>query len=203
MRNTSRLSIVILSFLWASTTIYSQRTEIELQFKDGKVLNGLGKLKRTDVKFRLDSKEKAQFFSFKELERIKIKEGANWEEYRSINVEGLENPIMLQLIVEGEVNLYQQSSFGYMPTGPAGVGSAGGTSFGGGQFYTADYYYLKKKSQSKAVHLGSSQLFSKNFKKAASEYFEDCARLVEKIQTAEYKKKQIKEISTFYNTECN
>lgn len=194
--------VLLISFLMHSF-LNGQRTPVKLKLIDGTTRVGLGKLKEKEIKFRTDKKTRPQYFLFEDLDEIIIQEGSKRVKYKSVRIENSEKPIMLQLITEGKVNLYQKSSFGYMPTGPSGVGSTGGTSFGGGQFYAVNNYYLKRKSQVNALHMGSNQLFAKNFKKAASNYFKDCTALVDKIQIGEYKKKHLKEIVTYYNNECN
>jgi len=188
MRNTFKVLFGLLSSLLISVTVYSQKNEVELQFKDGRTLKGLGKLRKKSIKYRLNSKVKPQFFSFQELEKIRVKQGTEWKSYESVNVEGMNKPLILQLVVEGRVNLYQKNDSGYMPMGPGGVGRFGGAVFEGGRFYAVTFYFVKRKSEKEAVRLGSSQLFSKNFKKAASEYFEDCTHLVEKIQDRSIKR---------------
>ena len=83
----------------------------------------------------------------------------------------------------------------------------GATPMGAGgpmiQSYNIVDYYVKRSNQQNATHLASNELFSKNFKKAASEFFSDCPLLVEKLQTKEFNKKDIKEIVTFYNENCD
>lgn len=87
-----------------------------------------------------------------------------------------------------------------MPMGGGGY-SGGGMMMGGG-YYSISNYYVKKDNDKEVTHLGSTGLFSKNFKKAASSYFSDCPSLVAKIQHKEFKKRHIEEIVAYYNTNC-
>ncbi|RDY60775.1 hypothetical protein [Flagellimonas nanhaiensis] len=202
MKNELKMGLALIGSFILSNPIVGQKAPVLIKFHDGRVMEGLGKLKNNEVKYWSQKKAKPQYFSFQELESFRIKQGAEWGRYRSIQVKNVEGPIMLELKLAGKVSLYQQSSHGYMPTGPGGVGSVGGTGFGGGQFYAINRYYLKKENE-EAIHMGSNQLFEKSFKKAASEYFKNCPSLVEKLQKREYKKKHIEEVVAYYNNKCN
>ncbi len=68
--------------------------------------------------------------------------------------------------------------------------------------YDIKNLYVLRTGEEKATHLGSNQLFTKNFKTAASVFFKDCTSLVTKIQNKDFKKKHIKEIVQYYNSEC-
>ena len=72
-----------------------------------------------------------------------------------------------------------------------------------GNYYDIKNLYVTKGVNGDVTHLGLNQLFSKNFKNAASDYFSDCPELVAKIQNKEYKKKHIRDIVNFYNLQCN
>ncbi|QLG44580.1 hypothetical protein [Costertonia aggregata] len=97
--------------------------------------------------------------------------------------------------------LYSKYNSGYNsgyigPTFNAGGSVVSGSGY---NFYTL---YLRKNEKPVAVHIGSTQLFSKNFKKATAEFFVDCPKLVEKIENRVFKKDVHKEVR-FYNTRCN
>ena len=83
-----------------------------------------------------------------------------------------------------------------------GNGFGGGMHMTMGHSYNISSYYVRKENETEVTHLGSTSWISKNFKKAASNYFKDCPNLVEKLQNKEYKKKDIREIIDFYNEYC-
>ncbi len=65
-------------------------------------------------------------------------------------------------------------------------------------------YFLHKKDQKALILVGSKgNPLYKNFKKAATKYFQDCPALVEKIQSRELKLKHLPEIIEFYKLYCN
>lgn len=45
-------------------------------------------------------------------------------------------------------------------------------------------------------------VFSRNFKKAATEYFQDCPALVTKIESEEFTRKTAAKMVQFYNNQC-
>ena len=84
------------------------------------------------------------------------------------------------------------------------VGGANGhMNMSNGNYYDIKNLYVRRGVSGEITHLGSNQLFSKNFKNAASDYFADCPELVTKIQNKEFKKKHVRDIVKFYNLQCN
>lgn len=65
-------------------------------------------------------------------------------------------------------------------------------------------YFLHKKNQEKLIFIGAKGNFLyKNFKKAATAYFNDCPNLIEKIQLRELKLKHLSDIIEYYKSQCN
>jgi hypothetical protein len=202
---TATLLLVVLF----STATNAQRTKATLTFKDGTVLRGLGRLKGSaSVKFRKDKKTKATKYHFKDLEKVTFYNEDEATTYVYFSIKEKLKPKVLEEILVGEISLYrivirgQHAGFGIGGVGPGGFGSGGGMAFGMGHGYTIKNYYVKRANEIEVSHLGSTSLFSKNFKKAASKYFEDCPELVDKIQTKEYRKRDLRSIIEFYNTHC-
>ncbi len=182
--------------------VQAQKSKAVLTFKDGTVKTGLGKLSNNGkIKFRTNKGEKAVKYDFSLLDQVKI----SGKTYVYVNVIGIENPRVLERVLVGKVYLYQTQSQGYMPYGGApggGFGGTGGVGFSGGYSYNINNFYVRRTEEDRATHLGSNQLFSKNFKEAASNYFKDCPELVQKIQNKIFKKRDLRDIVQFYNTEC-
>jgi len=177
-------SLLILVLMLCSLSTYSQRTKAILYFKDGTQLTGLGKLKgASKVKFRKSRKDKAKKYHFKDLQKVKIYEGDNITTYEYLKVKGKNKYVVLEEVVLGKVALYKIVSQGqHVGFGMGGFGGAGGGMVSGmGMSYTIKNYYVRKKNEREVTHLGSTNLFSKNFKKAASTYFKSCPDLVKKI----------------------
>jgi len=94
----------------------------------------------------------------------------------------------------GKVSLFYLSKKGYRTHGINGQNS--------GYVSATNNMYVKRGHEAVATHLGSNKLVSKNFKKAATEYFKDCISLVEKLDKKEFTKWDIREIIRYYNREC-
>ena len=187
-----------------SSSAISQKYKGILVFKDSTSIEGLAKLKSSgEIVFRKSKKDKKVKYSFDSLQYAKLYDPDGIHKYYQIKVKGVPTPKILQLVQEGKVTLYKLNTTG-MNTMNMGAGAGGG--FGAPMpmtyHYSIDDYYVIKEGEKEVTHLGSTNLFSKNFKKAASDYFSDCPVLVEKIQQKEYKKKDIEAVIRFYNNNC-
>ncbi len=203
MKKLHIVSFVLTLFL--SSTIHAQRTKAVLYFKDGTQITGLGKLKGANkVKFRKTRKDKAKKYDFKNLEKVKIYEADDINTYVYLKVKDKNHYRVLEEVIVGAVSLYKIVSHGqHAGVGMGGFGGAGGgMAIGMGTSFSIKSYYVKRKNDQAVTHLGSTSLFSKSFKKAAGSYFKDCLNLVEKIQNKEFKKRDIREVVEYYNTEC-
>lgn len=157
-------------------------------------------MKDNRIKIWESTKPKAYYLDLSEIEFVHFRYGKRKGDkmYRSVIVEGRDNSIFLEELVKGEISLYKDFTAN-MVMGATPMG-AGGPMI---QSYNIIDYYVKRGNQKSATHLASNELFSKNFKKAASDFFSDCPLLVEKLHKKEFNKKDIKEIVTFYNEKCD
>ncbi|MGB2761034.1 MAG: hypothetical protein WBC58_13815 [Maribacter stanieri] len=195
------LFVLICCFLGSFTTI-AQNDVGTLYFKDGRKLHGLAKLINGDqVKFRNAKGEKAQRYHFEDLAQVVINDREEPSTYIYLEIrKGFFN-VVRELEI-GPVSLYVLEQRGY--SAPMYVGGANSQmNMMHSNFYDINNLYVSKGNSGEITHLGSNQLFSKNFKNAASEYFSDCPVLVTKIQNKEFKKKHVKDIVNFYNLKCN
>ncbi|MBQ4822593.1 hypothetical protein [Aquimarina sp. MMG016] len=174
---------------------YGQKTNATLIFKNGIKLRGLGTvINDGDVKFRESKKHKRVYYSFDKLDSVMVYDTDVVYTYVRKKVKDKLERKVLRVVAKGKkVTLYKVVIEGYTDTGM-------GPSFG--HHHSISGYYASKEGEKEVTHLGSSGLFSINFKKAASKYFEDCPVLVEKIKNKKYKKRNILEIVEYYNKEC-
>lgn len=182
-----------------SVGLFAQRTSARLTFKDGTELRGLAKLTTDNkVKFRKARKEKKTWYSLSEdLEKVMLLQEGYWVTYVFRTVKDKTMGRVLRKVVAGEVSLYSKTTSGAI-MGPGDPGMVPMM-----LNYDVDNYYVQRKGETAVTHLGSNQIFTKNFKKAASDYFKDCQMLVKKIQNKEFKKRDLEEIVEYYNTACN
>lgn len=191
-------SIVFLGMFMVG--LNAQKTPGTLVFKDGSSKKGFVRLFGSEkVKFKATKKDKAVKYHFSDLDHAKIYIRDEPSIYKYIPVLGTEESLVLEEIVKGKVSLFNLISQGY--SAPVG-GMGGAAPMFTGASYSIKNLYVLKEGEKEATHLGSNHLFSKNFKSAASAYFKDCATLVSKIQNKDFKKKEIKAIVEYYNTQC-
>lgn len=193
------ISIVLL----LSFQCYGQKSKAELIFKDGVILKGYGEPTNVNnIRFRKEKRAKKQFFSFEEVDTLKVYYDFNPTIFVLVKIKDKTIPQVLEMAHTGKnVTYFREVSQGYnapMMT-PAG---GGGFMMTGGGMYRTTYSYLRKPGEEYALYLGSSNWLTKNFKKTASEFFSDCPHLVSKISNRELKKRDLKEIIHYYNSVC-
>ncbi|SIQ03179.1 hypothetical protein [Maribacter ulvicola] len=198
--NKSTLLVLISCFIGTFITI-AQNNAATLYFKDGNKLQGLAKLIHGDqVKFKKFKGDKAIKYDFEDLEQVVINDREKPSTYIYLETTKGYFNIVRELEI-GTVNLYVLEQTGY--AAPMFVGSSNDqVNIAHGNNYNIKNLYVRRGVRGKITHLGSNQLFSKNFKNAASSYFSDCPALVQKIQDKQYKKKHVREIVNFYNLKC-
>ena len=193
---------IFLLCLLITAPILAQNDQAILEFKDGKQRKGLAKLIGGDqVEFKKAKGQKAEKFHFSELQKVVIYENEEPSTYIYIETREGRFNVVKELEI-GAVNLYVLEQKGYSPPMQM-AGANGHMNMTGGNFYDIKNLYVKRGENGELTHLGSNQLFSKNFKKAASDYFSNCPKLVNKIQNRDFKKKHVKDIVHYYNTKCD
>lgn len=193
--------IIVLSFLLVTFFSFSQNQKATLFFKDGTHQSGYAKIIGSDeIKFKKDKKAKKEIYNSDTIEALYILENDKNVVYHYKKVKNKKNLKLLELLEKGILTLYRDLNQGY--TAGFAAGGVGGFG-GGGRHYSISSYYVSKDENSEVYHLGSTDLFSKNFKKAATDYFKDCPSLVSLIEARKLKKKDIVEIVQYYNKNCN
>lgn len=200
MKKTTLL-VLICCFVGSSIAI-AQKDAATIYFKDGNKIQGLAKLiNGNQVKFKKNKGDKPKKFHFKELEQVVINDREEPSTYVYLETKKDYFNVVRELEI-GMVNLYILEQTGY--SSPMFVGGTNGQmNMAHGTYYDIKNLYVRRGLNGEITHLGSNQLFSKNFKNAASTYFSDCPVLVEKIQSKEFKKKHVRDIVNFYNLQCN
>jgi len=174
---------------------HAQFKSSELILKNGNKLIVLGKIQGNNFKYKNHSKDKTKTLHFSEIDYVRIRYSENdIKTFKYFKITDTEKHKVLEEIEKGKVVLYTTSTNGYVNPFGAGMQRIA---------YTIENYYVKKQSDKEVLHLGSNQLFTKNFIEGASSFFEDCIELVEKIKSEKFKKSDIVEIVKFYNTHCN
>jgi hypothetical protein len=184
--------IVFALLFFAVSATAAQVTQTTLVFKDGRQVEGFGRLQGKKVKFVSKQQKKSVLYHMKELKEAQIKsyDTGEIEIFEYIKIEKKRKPKVLPRIVKG-----------------VGVG---GTSFtSGGNIVDTGYiirnYYLKLEGASEAIFIGSDdkEQFDKKFAKRIREFFKDCPEVITKIERGILRKEEVKEIVEFYNSTCH
>ncbi len=165
--------------------------------KDKTTLIGLGKIKRDELKFRINENSEKKFIDATLIDKVSIEEKDEIVTYKYNKIIEKDTFEWMKLEIKGSINLYSIINTTYASSIPTGNGNM---SYSGGG--TVSNYYLNRENEDGVSKITSIGGISKNFKKAASEYFKDCPKLVEKIQSKYYKKDEIEDIVIFYNKNC-
>ena len=172
----------------------AQYNATELKLKTGEILQVLGKLKGNHhFKYKKYNRDKPVKIHFSEIDYVKIQmTRRNTETYKYVKVAGEQRMRVLQETMVGDVSLYLHSEDDWQCD-----------MNGFSQWVTYTDYYVKRSNETEAVHLPNGLFAGPRFREIASDFFQDCEALVEKIQTKEFKVRHISDIVNFYNLECD
>ena len=180
------LATVFLTFSFYAQNSYEKAT---LTFRNGEVIQGEAKRLLGDkrIKFKSAGGEKEEY-NYREVKELKIKKEGEILIYRYKIIVGQE-PKLMKVVKEykGIINLYvTEHSRTY-----EGIVSIT-DNFG--------VYYLNKDDGINVVELGSSEIiYGKKFKKTAKKVFNDCPKIIEMIESKEFKRtKDIEKIIDYY-----
>lgn len=175
---------------------------IEIYLADGTVLNGLGHIGyENKVVFKENKKAKKQVFDERTVSKI-VFEKLGMDlilEYKI--VKGSKAPLLLEPVVKGSITLYRDIIEVNRAMNNGDINGSSNFLQGYNSYKITDYY-ISKNNEIFVEKITSTHPFSKNFKKAASIYFKNCPELVEKIESKEFKKDDIRRVVRYYNTRC-
>ncbi|WP_284651862.1 hypothetical protein [Flavobacterium terrisoli] len=195
---------LILIFL-SSALCFSQRLKCTVYLTDGTTKEGVSRFKANDdVKFRMTDDSEPEIISKEKIEKINLEENGIIGTYR-YKIATEEIGLWLKEEAVGEVCLYSTRVSGFFYGGGASFNSAGGVGVGAGVMMGGGeviHYYVCHQNDTEVFKITSIGNISKNFKKAASEFFKDCPELVGKIESKEFKKDDIEKVVWFYNNHC-
>jgi len=199
-----------LFLVFATIQIYSQSNKATIFYKNGDSIQGyINRINYDDVKFSKQKKGKYKWIRSDGLDKLIIYSENGIQERHYVQYKKNKNSKKVKtrlaiLVLKGKVNYYIE---------PYNFGS-GFRNDGKSSGMKQDFYYDRgfnqaslyvKRADEKYVTLLSTSgqvVFSKNFKKTASEYFKDCKKLVSKIKSGFYKKENVTEMVEFYNNKC-
>jgi hypothetical protein len=197
----------LILILFVTTLCFSQKKECTIYLVDGTTKEGICRFKADDkVKFRVTEDSEAEIIPKEAIEKIKLDENGIIGTYRYKNVTDEGGMWLKEVSALGEVCLYSNKIPGkfYSPMGGVSMGKAGSVVAPKVMMKSNDVidYYICHKTDATVLNIASKGAINFNFKKVASAFFKDCPKLVEKIQSKEYKKDDIESVVWFYNNYC-
>jgi hypothetical protein len=198
-QKTTEMKKLLILFFLISLNSYAKYFEGKVILKDKTEMSGFIELgKNSSINYKSDKKSKKEEIYAEKIERILIidkKQNINIYEFHLTITKGVvgnnENMRLLQVLLEGKVNLYGTStSFTYN----TGFGISG---------HDSSTYFIKRKEEDKPVFfIAFGYIVKQNFKDFVNEYFKDCGTLIDKVEKKEFKEKHYTEIVEFYNNNC-
>jgi hypothetical protein len=204
MKQTYKNVLIFLSFF--STQIYAQDQECIIYFKQGDSIEGYGLIRNNKIKFKISKDSETDSWDFENVYKIKFLGIDIVQTYEYVKLNSSGNPKLVELVVDGEVNLYRmEKSQDFIksklkPTASPNQNITSLPSYAYSTEQTKDLYYLKRKNNQYATHINIGIL--SNWKKISTSYFSDCDVLVKKIKDNKFTAYQIKEIVEYYNDIC-
>jgi len=163
------------------TSINAQKNKRKaiLFFKDATSLECIARISGTNIRYANALKEKELVANYNNLDSLIILDKGTSFLFQYKPVENKKNPIIMERVLKGKVNLYRHVSNQINPNYFKSK--------------TSSSYYLERNNEALLFR------FFKNFKKKAKLYFKDCPELVSLIGKRGYRINNLKTIVTQYN----
>lgn len=164
-----------------------------MYFNDSTSIEGLGYIKNNKIFFKLEEKEAFSEWSFESVYRIDFYGFENSvRSFEFIYSDTFKKFHLMEMLVEGEVNLYKFEKNIVIVPG-FGSGNAIGTLYSG----ELTEYFVKHKKDTTATNI----LFG--FKKKIARFFSDCEDIIEMVEDKTFTKDDIELIVVYYNKNCS
>jgi hypothetical protein len=210
--------LIIIGTLLSGNFMFAQKQRATIIFKNGDTIKGLAKIAMNGkIKYRENKKSETKTFDLRKVTKLKINNKGVTENYDCkflVNKKSEVKPILLITVSKGKIDLYKINLSGTNPSFGF-FGNNNSIHEFGGSSYSINNFYLGKKGSDFVEKFHSFDvmldnnliglIFSnpeKRFRKAATEYFKDCSKLVDLIKNKTLKKDDIQEVIEFYNKKC-
>tara|TARA_R110001632_G_scaffold130459_3_gene244554 strand:- start:495 stop:1085 length:591 start_codon:yes stop_codon:yes gene_type:complete len=188
-------TFLLLSITLLSLDCFSQIDEAILFFKDGDSIQGYAELKENRIKFRASLDSESDIWTYKMIEKIEFEGVYGVKTFEYIPLQKGMKPVLLELVVEGEVSLYKQTVnwwTGDMTSQEFPLRAL--------QKETSRDYYFKRKNDAYPYRV-HSEIFNA-WKKRTIEFFKDCPELVKRVRSHEFDDAEFRDIVYYYNDYC-
>lgn len=196
------IALLFLSLLWNSS--HSQEREATIHFIDSTSMKGLAEIKRNKIFFRFTKEDEISKWDHDFAIGVVFSGYGFSEKYVYIKPEKYADPIIMQVIEEGDVNLYLKNSTHLLTPNinsaedvfsVVSVASGSGWNKGSDTVY-GGIYYVQRENEENATDISFS------FKSRAQRYFADCDSVIQKIKEKKFKATNIPDLVAYYNNYC-
>ncbi|WP_338839393.1 hypothetical protein [Flavobacterium ginsenosidimutans] len=168
--------------------------EASIIFNDSSSIQGFAEIKDNAIYFKVKQEDKADKWSYDFAKGLVFSGYGYSEKFEYVEFEH-SKPKLLQVVEEGNVNLYRYAKAHYrgrntnLPIGklPSDEDVV---------WTMSEAFYVKRKSEPYAIDIEFS------FNLRAKKYFGDCKKVVERINNKKFTKENIKDMVFFYNEYC-
>jgi len=204
-----KIACIVLIVL-VSNIGFSQNQNALIHLKNGRTLQGYVDITNSgNIKYSVNEESKEQkTFTYKDVKQLDLFHNEDIIVFLYKNINDLSKSPdfkLMEVILLGKVSLYRVHNFGSYDGGGVPYNNQGFSYGGSGNYggrYSINNYYVSKNGGITEKLATTGTLFTKSFKKSASEYFSDCPELVQKIQDYTFTKKDIEQMVLFYNESC-
>ncbi|KAF2326833.1 hypothetical protein [Flavobacterium ginsenosidimutans] len=189
-----KLILQLLFVLFINLGFSQDYREASIIFNDSSSIQGFAEIKDNAIYFKVKQEDKADKWSYDFVKGLVFSGYGYSEKYEYVEFEH-SKPKLLQVVEEGNVNLYRYAKAHYrgrntnLPIGklPSDEDIV---------WTMSEAFYVKRKSELYAIDIEFS------FNLRAKKYFGDCKKVVERINNKKFTKENIKDMVFFYNEYC-
>ncbi len=189
-----KLILQLLFVLFINLGFSQDYREASIIFNDSSSIQGFAEIKDNAIYFKVKQEDKADKWSYDFAKGLVFSGYGYSEKYEYVEFEH-SKPKLLQVVEEGNVNLYRYAKAHYrgrntnLPIGklPSDEDIV---------WTMSEAFYVKRKSEPYAIDIEFS------FNLRAKKYFGDCKKVVERINNKKFTKENIKDMVFFYNEYC-
>lgn len=194
-------------FILIVNFVFCQDQEATILFNDGSTIEGFGSINKNKIYFRVSLEDKADSWSYDMVKGITFFGFESTIKYEFVLLDEFSKPEpqLLEVVEEGNVNLYARIRESYMGASFNSNGfniqskrivTNNVVSYRSGRENVTTELYVKRANEKYPLSLNSS------FYNRATKYFSDCDVLAKKIDKGEFSKNKILEIVQYYNDIC-
>lgn len=189
-----KLVLQLLFILFINLGFSQNYREASIIFKDSSSIEGFAQIKNNAIYFKVKQEDKADKWSYDFAKGLIFSAYGFSEKYEYVEFEH-SKPKLLQVVEEGNVNLYRYAKEYY--TGRNSNLPIGKLPSDEDKIWAmTEALYVKRKTELYATDIEFS------FNLRAKKYFADCKKVVERINTKKFTKNNIKDMVFFYNEYC-